>query len=199
MHVFLLLVCLAMALKAAVDPAPPLAGAQAILEAAKREVREIQSLINRTRPEEAWTSLMAIRDDYLPSLRAKLDLLEAKLVELETFWPAVVFKIEGSDIVVSVQGIKAGGLALGAGGPGLRWNPQAWKPIELKPVDGVKLMQQSCDGELKFVVLSATGIKGELLRIHGEGEPVLWIPSREYIQLVDDQNQRVTEFVVIVW
>jgi hypothetical protein len=35
MHVFLILVFLAMALKAAVDPAPPLAGAQAILEAAK--------------------------------------------------------------------------------------------------------------------------------------------------------------------
>jgi len=199
MHVFLLLVFLAMALKAAVDPAPPLAGAQAILEAAKREVREIQSLINRTRPEEAWTSLMAIRDDYLPGLRAKLDFLEAKLVELETFWPAVVFKIEGSDIIVSVQGIKAGGLAVGAGGPGLRWNPQAWKLVELKPVDGIKLMDQSCDGELKFVLLSATGIKGEILRIHGEGEPVLWIPSREYIQLVDDKNQRVTEFVVIVW
>jgi hypothetical protein len=199
MHVFLLLVFLAMALKAAVDPAPPLAGAQAILEAAKREVREIQSLINRTRPEEAWGSLMRIQDEYLPSLRAKLDFLEEKLVELETFWPAVVFKIEGSDIVVSVQGIKAGGLAVGAGGPGLRWNQEAWRPIELKPTDGVKLMQQSCDGELKFVVLSATGIKGELLRIHGEGEPVLWIPSREYIQLVDDQNQRVTEFVVIVW
>jgi hypothetical protein len=199
MHVFLLLVFLAMALKAAVDPAPPPAGARAVLEQAKREVREIQSLINRARPEEAWTSLMAIRDDYLPSLRARLDFLEEKLVELETFWPAVVFKIEGSDIVVSVQGIKAGGLAVGAGGPGLRWNPQAWKPIELKPASGTKLVEQSCDGELKFVVLSATGIKGEILRIHGEGEPVLWMPSREYIQLVDENNQRVTEFVVIVW
>jgi len=199
MHVFLLLLFAALAIKAAVDPAPPPASAQAILEAAKREVREIQSLINRTRPEEAWTSLTAIRDDYLPSLRAKLDFLEEKLVELETFWPAVVFKIEGSDIIVSVQGIKAGGLAVGAGGPGLRWNQEAWRPLELKPVDGVKLMQQSCDGELKFVVLSATGIKGEILRIHGEGEPVLWIPNREYIQLVDENNQRVTEFVVIVW
>jgi len=199
MHVFLLLLFAALAIKAAVDPAPPPAGAQAILEAAKREVREIQSLINRTRPEEAWTSLMAIRDDYLPSLRAKLDFLEAKLVELETFWPAVVFKIEGSDIIVSVQGIKAGGLAVGAGGPGLRWNQKAWRPLELKPADGMKLMQQSCDGELKFVLLSATGIKGEILRIHGEGDPVLWIPSREYIQLVDDQNQRVSDFVVIVW
>ena len=199
MHVFLLLVFLAMALKAAVDPAPPLAGAQAILEAAKREVREIQSLINRTRPEEAWTSLMRIQDEYLPSLRAKLHFLEEKLVELETFWPAVVFKIEGSDIIVSVQGIKAGGLAVGAGGPGLRWNPESWRPLELKPVDGVKLMQQSCDGELKFVLLSAQGVKGELLRIHGEGEPVLWIPNREYIQLVDENNQRVSDFVVIVW
>jgi len=199
MHVFLLLLFAALAIKAAVDPAPPPAGAQAILEAAKREVREIQSLINRTRPEEAWTSLMAIRDDYLPSLRAKLDFLEAKLVELETFWPAVVFKIEGSDITVSVQGIKAGGLAIGAGGPGLRWNPQAWKLVELKPVDGVKLMDQSCDGELKFVLLSAQGVKGELLRIHGEGEPVLWIPDRSHIQLVDENNQRVTDFVVIVW
>jgi len=199
MHVFLLLVFLAMALKAAVDPAPPPAGARAALAEAKREVREIQSLINRTRPEEAWTSLMRISEEYLPSLRAKLDFLEAKLVELETFWPAVVFKIEGSDIIVSVQGIKAGGLAVGAGGPGLRWNPQAWKPIELKPVDGVKLMDQSCDGELKFVVLSATGIKGEILRIHGEGDPVLWIPDRSHIQLVDENNQRVTDFVVIVW
>jgi len=199
MHVFLLLLFAALAIKAAVDPAPPPAGARAALEQAKREVREIQSLINRTRPEEAWGSLMAIRDDYLPGLRAKLDFLEEKLVELETFWPAVVFKIEGSDIIVSVQGIKAGGLAIGAGGPGLRWNPQAWKLVELKPVDGVKLMQQSCDGELKFVLLSATGIKGEILRIHGEGEPALWIPSREYIQLVDDQNQRVSDFVVIVW
>jgi hypothetical protein len=132
-------------------------------------------------------------------LRAKLDFLEEKLVELETFWPAVVFKIEGSDIIVSVQGIKAGGLAVGAGGPGLRWNPEAWRPIELKPASGVKLVEQSCDGELKFVVLSATGIKGEILRIHGEGEPVLWMPSREYIQLVDENNQRVTDFVVIVW
>jgi hypothetical protein len=199
MHVFLLLLFAALAIKAAVDPAPPPTGARAALAEAKREVREIQSLINRTRPEEAWTSLMAIRDDYLPGLRAKLDFLEEKLVELETFWPAVVFKIEGSDIVVSVQGIKAGGLAVGADGPGLRWNPQAWRPVELKPADGVKLVQQSCDGELKFVVLSTTGIKGELLRIHGEGEPVLWIPSREYIQLVDDQNQRVSDFVVIVW
>jgi len=199
MHVFLLLLFAALAIKAAVDPAPPPAGARAALAEAKREVREIQSLINRTRPEEAWTSLMAIRDDYLPGLRAKLDFLEAKLVELETFWPAVVFKIEGSDIIVSVQGIKAGGLAVGAGGPGLRWNQEAWRPLELKPVDGVKLMQQSCDGELKFVVLSAQGVKGELLRIHGEGEPVLWIPDRSHIQLVDENNQRVTEFVVIVW
>ena len=142
---------------------------------------------------------MRIREEYLPSLRAKLEFLEAKLVELETFWPAVVFKIEGSDIIVSVQGIKAGGLAVGTGGPGLRWNPESWRPVELKPVDGVKLMQQSCDDELKFVVLSATGMKGEVLRIHGEGEPVLWMPSRESIQLVDDQNRRVTDFVVIVW
>jgi hypothetical protein len=199
MHVFLLLLFAALAIKAAVDPVPPPAGARAALAEAKREVREIQSLINRTRPEEAWTSLMRIQDEYLPSLRAKLDFLEAKLVELETFWPAVVFKIEGSDIVVSVQGIKAGGLAVGAGGPGLRWNQEAWRPLELKPVDGIKLMQQSCDGELKFVILSAIGIKGEILRIHGEGEPVLWIPNREYIQLVDENNQRVTEFVVIVW
>jgi len=199
MHVFLLLLFVALAIKAAVDPAPPPTGAQAILEAAKREVREIQSLINRTRPEEAWTSLMRIQDEYLPSLRAKLHFLEEKLVELETFWPAVVFKIEGSDIIVSVQGIKAGGLAVGAGGPGLRWNPESWRPLELKPVDGVKLMQQSCDGELKFVLLSAQGVKGELLRIHGEGEPVLWIPNREYIQLVDENNQRVSDFVVIVW
>jgi len=199
MHVFLLLLFAALAIKAAVDPAPPPAGAQAILEAAKREVREIQSLINRTRPEEAWTSLMRIQDEYLPGLRAKLDLLEEKLVELETFWPAVVFKIEGSDIVVSVQGIKAGGLAVGAGGPGLRWNQEAWRPLELKPASGVKLVQQSCDGELKFVLLSATGIKGYLLRIHGEGEPVLWIPDRSHIQLVDGNNQRVTDFVVIVW
>jgi len=199
MHLFLIFAFLALALRAALAPAPPPAGARAALAAAQREVREIQSLINRTRPEEAWTSLMRIQDEYLPSLRAKLESLEAKLVELETFWPAVVFKIEGSDIIVSVQGIKAGGLAVGAGGPGLRWNPQAWKPLELKPADGVKLMQQSCDGELKFVLLSAQGVKGELLRIHGEGEPVLWMPSRESIQLVDDQNQRVTEFVVIVW
>jgi len=199
MHVFLLLLFAALAIKAAVDPAPPPAGARAALAEAKREVREIQSLINRTRPEEAWGSLMRIREEYLPSLRAKLEFLEAKLVELETFWPAVVFKIEGSDIVVSVQGIKAGGLAVGAGGPGLRWNPQAWRPVELKPASGVKLVEQFCNGELKFVVLSATGIKGEVLRIHGEGEPVLWMPSRESIQLVDDQNQRVTEFVVIVW
>jgi len=199
MHVFFLLLFAALAIKAAVDPAPPEARAQAVLEAAKREVWEIQSLINRTRPEEAWTSLMAIRDDYLPSLRAKLDFLEAKLVELETFWPAVVFRFDGSDIVVSVQGIKAGGLAVGAGGPGLRWNSEAWKPIELKPADGVKLVEQSCDGELKFVLLSANGIRGELLRIHGEGEPVLWIPDRTHIQLVDENNQRVLDFVVIVW
>jgi hypothetical protein len=199
MHVFLLLLFAALVIKAAVDPAPPPIGARAVLEQAKRELREIQSLINRTRPEEAWGSLMRIQDEYLPSLRAKLDFLEEKLVELETFWPAVVFKIEGSDIVVSVQGIKAGGLAVGAGGPGLRWNPQAWRPLELKPADGVKLVQQSCDGELKFVVLSATGIKGEILRIHGEGDPALWIPDRSHIQLVDEDNQRVTDFVVIVW
>ena len=199
MHVFLLFAFLALALRAALAPAPPPAGARAALAAAQREAQEIQSLINRTRPEEAWTSLMRIREEYLPSLRAKLDFLEAKLVELETFWPAVVFKIEGSDIVVSVQGIKAGGLAVGAGGPGLRWNPESWRPVELKPASGVKLVNQSCNGELKFVLLSAQGVKGELLRIHGEGEPVLWMPSRESIQLVDDQNQRVTEFVVIVW
>jgi hypothetical protein len=59
MHVFLLLLFAALAIKAAVDPAPPPAGARAALAEAKREVREIQSLINRTRPEEAWTSLMA--------------------------------------------------------------------------------------------------------------------------------------------
>jgi hypothetical protein len=199
MHLFLLFAFLALALRAALAPAPPPAGARAALAAAQREVQEIQSLINRTRPEEAWTSLMRIREEYLPSLRAKLEFLEAKLVELETFWPAVVFKIEGSDIIVSVQGIKAGGLAVGAGGPGLRWNPQAWRPVELKPASGVKLVDQSCNGELKFVVLSATGIKGEVLRIHGEGKPVLWMPSRESIQLVDDQNRRVTEFIVIVW
>jgi hypothetical protein len=113
--------------------------------------------------------------------------------------PAVVFKIQGSNIIASVQGIEAGGLAIGAGGPGLRWNQEAWRPLELKPADGVKLMQQSCDGELKFVVLSATGIKGEILRIRGEGEPVLGIPDRSHTQLVDESNQRVTEFVVIVW
>ena len=199
MHVFFLLLFAALAIKAAVDPAPPEARAQAVLEAAKRGVWEIQSLINRTRPEEAWTSLMAIRDDYLPSLRAKLDFLEAKLVELETFWPAVVFRFDGSDIVVSVQGIKAGGLAVGAGGPGLRWNSEAWKPIELLPAKDVKLCQQSCNGELKFVLLLARGRSGELLRIRGEGQPILFAPSREAIQLVDDQNQRVTDFVVIVW
>jgi hypothetical protein len=142
---------------------------------------------------------MRIQDEHLPSLRAKLDSLEAKLVELETFWPAVVFKIEGRDVVVSVQGIKAGGLAVGAGGPGLRWNPESWRPVELKPASGTKLVEQSCDGELKFVLLSAQGVKGELLRIRGEGEPVLWMPSREYIQLVDENNQRVSDFVVIVW
>jgi hypothetical protein len=62
MHVFLLLLFAALAIRAAVDPAPPPAGARAALAEAKREVREIQSLINRTRPEEAWTSLMAIQD-----------------------------------------------------------------------------------------------------------------------------------------
>jgi hypothetical protein len=35
MHVFLILVFLAMALKAAVDPAPPPAGARAVLEASQ--------------------------------------------------------------------------------------------------------------------------------------------------------------------
>jgi len=198
MHVFLLLVFAALALKAAVDPAPPPAAARAALAAVQREVREIQSLINRTRPEEAWGTLMAIRDEHLPSLRAKLDQLEAKMVELETFWPAVVFRIEGSDIVVSVQGIKAGGLAIGAGGPGLRWT-EAWKPIELKPAEDVKLCEQSCNGELKFVLLLPRGRSGELLRIRGEGQPILFAPSRESIQLVDDQNRRVTDFVVIVW
>jgi len=199
MHIFLLLLFAALALKAAVDPAPPPAAARAALAAARREVREIQALINRTRPEEAWDALMVIREEHLPSLRAKLDQLEAKMVELETFWPAVVFRIEGSDVVVSVQGIKAGGLAVGAGGPGIRWNSEAWKPLELLPAQDVKLCQQSCNGELKFVLLLARGRSGELLRIRGEGQPILFAPSRESIQLVDDQNQRVTDFVVIVW
>lgn len=198
MPLFLLLAFLALAIKAAVDPAPPTQSAQAALQAARQEVREIQSLINRTRPEEAWDTLMVIRDEHLPSLRAKLDQLEARMAELETFWPAVVFKIEGSDIVVSVAGIKAGGLAVGAGGPGLRWT-EAWKPIELVPAKDVKLCQQSCDGELKFVLLLAHGRSGELLRIRGEGQPILLAPSRDSIQLVDENNQRVTDFVLIVW
>ena len=198
MHVLLLLLFAALALKAAVDPAPPPAAARAALAAARREVREIQALINRTRPEEAWGCLLTIREEYLPTLRARLDQLEAKMVELETFWPAVVFRIEGSDVVVSVQGIKAGGLAVGAGGPGIRWT-EAWKPLELLPAQDVKLCEQSCNGELKFVLLLARGRSGELLRIRGEGQPILFAPSREAIQLVDDQNQRVTDFVVIVW
>jgi len=198
MHVFLLLLFAALAIKAAVDPAPPPAAARAALAAVQREVREIEKLTQGIRPEEAWDVLMVIREEHLPSLRAKLDQLEAKMVELETFWPAVVFRIEGSDIVVSVQGIKAGGLAIGAGGPGLRWT-KAWTPIELKPAEDVKLCEQSCNGELKFVLLLPRGRSGELLRIRGEGQPILFAPSRESIQLVDENNQRVTDFVVIVW
>jgi len=198
MHILLLLLFVVLAIKAAVDPAPPPAAARAALAAVRQEVREIEKLTRGIRPEEAWDVLMAIREEHLPSLRAKLDQLEAKMVELETFWPAVVFKIEGSDIIVSVQGIKAGGLAIGAGGPGLRWT-EAWKPIELKPAQDVKLCEQSCDSELKFVLLLPRGRSGELLRIRGEGQPILFAPSRESIQLVDDQNRRVTDFVVIVW
>jgi len=198
MHILLLLLFAALAIKAAVDPAPPPAAARAALAAVQREVREIEKLTQGIRPEEAWDVLMVIREEHLPSLRAKLDQLEAKMVELETFWPAVVFRIEGSDIVVSVQGIKAGGLAVGAGGPGLRWT-EAWKPLELRPAQDVKLCEQSCNGELKFVLLLPRGRSGELLRIRGEGQPILFAPNRESIQLVDDQNRRVTDFVVIVW
>jgi len=197
MHILLLLLFAALAIKAAVAPAPPSATARAALAAVQREVREIEKLTRGIRPEEAWDVLMVIREEHLPSLRAKLDQLEAKMVELETFWPAVVFRIEGSDIIVSVQGIKAGGLAVGAGGPGLRW-AEAWRPIELKPAEDVKLCEQSCNGELKFVLFLPRGRSGELLRIRGEGSPILFAPSRESIQLVDDQNRRVTDFVVIV-
>jgi len=198
MHVFLLLVFAALAIKAAVDPAPPPAAARAALAAVRQELRQIERSLAGLRPDEAWDALMTLREVHLPSLRAKLDQLEAKMVELETFWPAVVFRIEGSDVVVSVAGIKAGGLAIGAGGPGLRWT-EAWRPLELKPAQDVKLCEQTCDGELKFVLLLARGRSGELLRIRGEGQPILFAPSRESIQLVDDQNRRVTDFVVIVW
>ena len=198
MHVLLLLLFAALALKAAVDPAPPPAAARAALAAARQEVRQIERRLSGLRPEEAWDTLMVLREELLPSLRAKLDQLEAKMVELETFWPAVVFRIEGSDVVVSVQGIKAGGLAVGADGPGIRWM-EAWKPLELLPAQDVKLCEQSCNGELKFVLLLARGRSGELLRIRGEGQPILFAPSRDSIQLVDAQNQRVTDFVLIVW
>jgi len=198
MHILLLLLFAALAIKAALAPAPPPAAARAALAAVWQDLRQIERSLAGLRPEEAWDALMTLREVHLPNLHAKLDQLEAKMVELETFWPAVVFRIDGSDIIVSVQGIKAGGLAVGAGGPGLRWT-EAWKPIELKPAQDVKLCEQSCDSELKFVLLLPRGRSGELLRIRGEGQPVLFAPSRESIQLVDDQNRRVTDFVVIVW
>jgi len=198
MHILLLLLFAALAIKAALAPAPPPAAARAALAAVRQDLRQIERSLAGLRPEEAWDVLMTLREEHLPSLRAKLDQLEARMVELETFWPAVVFRIEGSDVVVSVAGIKAGGLAIGAGGPGLRWT-EAWKPLELKPAQDVKLCEQSCDSELKFVLLLPRGRSGELLRIRGEGQPILFAPSRESIQLVDDQNRRVTDFVVIVW
>lgn len=198
---FLTILFAALALEAIVDPTPPAARLARLIQDLRREVREIQSLINRTRPEDARGVLLRIGEEHLPAIQAKLDLVEAEVAKVAqlSLWPAVVFQVDGSDIVVSVLGIEAGGLAVGAGGPGLRWDPDAWQLRDLEPAAGVELICQRCDGgELRFVALLARAKSGELLRIHGEGKPVIWLPNREHIQLVDSENKRI-DFVVIVW
>lgn len=197
---FLLLgIVAAWALRAALDPSPPQVRAERVLDELDREVSRVSSLINRTRPEEAWETLMAIREDYLSSIRARIEHLRAILAELQLSERVVVFLIDGSDVIVSVYGLRAGGLAVGVDGPGLRWDPSTWRIRELSPTQGVTLTCQACgeDG-LRFALLSAEGVEGELLRIRGEGKPVLWLPSRQNIQLVDEKNEVVTEFVVVL-
>ena len=89
MTLFLLLLFAVLALEAAVEPSPPLAGAQRATAQAEQTIREIQALIDSTYPEEANFVLECIEEEYLPELRARLAYLERKLAELEALQPAV--------------------------------------------------------------------------------------------------------------
>lgn len=187
---FLLLALVAgLSLRAALNPSPPLTQAERILDELEREISRVASLINCTRPEEAWEALNVIREDHLSVLRARAAKLRGTLAELS---PAVVFRLEGSDLVVSVWGIRAGGLAAS-----LRWDPRTWRLVELLPAEGVKLtLEGHGKGELRFVLLS-DGTEGELLRVRGEGKPELWL-SPAGIELFDKGNKLVTEFSVVL-
>lgn len=133
------------------------------------------------------------------ALEDRLREAEEKMKEIP-LWPALVFEVDGSDVVIRACGFKAGGIAVGAGGPGLRYDPARWQPREFLPADGITFTCQACQspGELRFAVLSPSGREGELLRIRGEGAPVLWLPAQEHVQVVDEGNNRV-ECVMILW
>ncbi|MEN3010300.1 MAG: hypothetical protein ABDI20_04895, partial [Candidatus Bipolaricaulaceae bacterium] len=141
--VFFLLLCFTalLALQAALNPSPPARQAAVLIAQAQRELTVIQRLCNQTfrDPWEAHLALAQI-GEVTESLQARLGHLEATLTHLFCTTPAVVFRADGEDIVVTVVNVKAGGLAVGTGGPALRYDPAQWSPVELQPARGWHLV-----------------------------------------------------------
>lgn len=206
--VFFLLLALtaAFGLRVALQPSPSQSRVLLLAQSMHHDLAEIKRVADRAffarDPGELQDALVRVRE-LLQSFQAKLDQLEAILGEMDfALWPTVLFRIEGSDIVVRIAGVQARGLALGVGGPGLRWNPETWelKEIEVLAKDAEFLCSDGCGpGELRFALLAKKSMQGAVLRLKGQGMPVLWLPAQEHIQLVDEQNQLVREFVVAVW
>lgn len=205
---FALLVILTavLGLRAALHPSPPAARALALTQSLHHDFLELKKVASWAFSArdcgELQDALVRVHE-LAHAMEAKLDQLEAAMAALEfALWPMLVFRVEGADVVVHVAGVEAGGLAVGAGGPGLRWNPATWelKEIEVLAPGATLVCQDGCGpGELRFVVLSATAMRGPILRLKGQGQPALWVPPRESIQIVDAQNKPVNELVVVFW
>lgn len=199
LFLFLLAVTVAASLRGLLAPAPPAARVELLLHETHRELAEIQRLgttLFRTQGE--MHTALARAAELALAARAKLDHLAQMWAELPCTQPLVVWVREGEDLVVEVWNVEAGGLAVGAGGPALRYDPDQWTPLEIAPAPGWQLTcSELAPGDLRWIALSPKGRSGPVVRIRGRGVPVFWV-NPAYIQLVDAHNRPVEPAVVLV-